>query len=136
MSERNQKQRETKRNLSKNRRKLGEAYEQLACDFLRQKGMRILETNFRVRQGEIDIVAHDRTTLVFVEVKYRKNKAKGMPEEAVDIRKQVQICKVAMFYLAFHHLPITTPCRFDVIAICDRTLHWIPNAFPYRSERN
>ena len=76
------------------------------------------------------------------EVKGTSGWAKGpvyvvaSPEEAVDIRKQIQICKVAMFYLAFHHLPVTTPCRFDVIAICDKQLHWIPNAFPYRSERN
>lgn len=124
------------RMIHSNRRKLGAAYEQFACDFLRQKGLNILETNFRVRQGEIDIVARDGNTLVFTEVKYRKNKTKGTPEEAVDIRKQIQISKVAMFYLAFHHLPVTTPCRFDVIAICDKQLHWIPNAFPYRSERN
>ncbi|MBQ8189103.1 MAG: YraN family protein [Lachnospiraceae bacterium] len=119
-----------------NRRKLGEVYEKFACDFLRQKGLCILETNFRVRQGEIDIVARDGNTLVFAEVKYRKNKTKGTPEEAVGIRKQIQISKVAMFYLAFHHLPLTTLCRFDVIAICNKELHWIPNAFPFRWERN
>ncbi len=136
MSKQYEKWCETKIEKTGNRRKLGEVYEKLACDFLQKKGLRIVETNFRVRQGEIDIVARDRGTLVFVEVKYRKNKAKGMPEEAVDIRKQMQICKVAMFYLAFHHLPMTTACRFDVVAICDKEIRWIPNAFPFRWERN
>jgi putative endonuclease len=114
-----------------NDRQIGAAFEEKACTYLKQRGLRILERNFRIRQGEIDIVARDGKTLVFVEVKYRKNTAKGRPEEAVDIRKQRQICKIALFYLSFRKLPLATPCRFDVVAICGEEIRWIPNAFPY-----
>lgn len=117
--------------MKQNNRSVGADYEKKACDYLQQKGVRILEQNFRVRQGEIDIVANDKGTLVFAEVKYRKGKASGTPEEAVHIRKQIQICKVALFYLSFHHLPISTPCRFDVLAICENQIRWMKDAFPF-----
>jgi putative endonuclease len=114
-----------------NDREMGAAFEEKACAYLQQKGLMILDRNFHVRQGEIDIIARDCETIVFVEVKYRKNAAKGLPEEAVGIRKQRQICKIALFYLAFHRLPLSTPCRFDVVAICGEEIRWIQNAFPY-----
>lgn len=120
-----------RRNHRRNGRQVGAAFEEKACLFLKEKGMRILERNFRVRQGEIDIIAKDRGTLVFVEVKYRKDGSRGLPEEAVDFRKQRQICRVALFYLSFRHLPLSTPCRFDVVAICGNEVRWIPNAFPF-----
>ncbi len=114
-----------------NDRQIGAVYEEKACAFLKEKGLRIVEKNFRVRQGEIDIVARDRATLVFVEVKYRKNAAKGLPEEAVDFKKQRQISRVALFYLSLRRLPLSTPCRFDVVAICGEEIRWVPDAFPF-----
>lgn len=114
-----------------NARRIGSAYEEKACAFLKEQGLQIVERNFRVRQGEIDIVARDRSTLVFVEVKYRRNISKGLPEDAVDFKKQRQICKVALFYLTFHRFSLSTPCRFDVVAICGDQIRWIPDAFPY-----
>lgn len=114
-----------------NDRQIGNQYEIKACAFLKNKGLKILKRNFRIRQGEIDIVANHKGTLVFVEVKYRKDSLKGTPEAAVDLRKQRQICKVALFYLSFHGLSLDTPCRFDVIAICKDEIHWIQNAFPF-----
>ena len=73
--------------------------EDLAVDFLIQKGYRILQRNFRFEHGEIDIVADDRGVLVFVEVKARRTKQFGEPEEAVSIRKRKQIRKTALGYL-------------------------------------
>lgn len=114
-----------------NDRQTGAFYEEKACLYLKKKGFKILERNFRVRQGEIDIVARDEGILVFVEVKYRKDASKGLPQEAVDRKKQRQISKVALFYLSFRHFPLTTPCRFDVVAICNKEIKWIPDAFPF-----
>lgn len=121
----------TSNRKKQNDRQVGAAYEEKACAFLKEKGLRIVERNFRVRQGEIDVIARDRGTLVFVEVKYRKNPSKGLPEEAVDFRKQRQISRVALFYLTFRRLPVSTPCRFDVVAICGEEIRWITDAFPF-----
>lgn len=112
-----------------NDRETGSFYEEKACEYLKEKGLQIVERNFRVRQGEIDIVARDKGTLVFVEVKYRRDTAAGRPQEAVTYKKQKQISKVALFYLSFHRLPLSTPCRFDVVAICKEDICWISNAF-------
>lgn len=114
-----------------NNRERGSFFEEKACEYLKEKGLQILERNFRVRQGEIDIVARDRGTLVFVEVKYRKDSVAGLPQEAVTYTKQKQISRVALFYLSFHKLPLSTPCRFDVVAICKDEVCWIPNAFDF-----
>lgn len=114
-----------------NDRKIGGFFEEKACEYLKEKGLQIVERNFRVRQGEIDIVARDKGTLVFVEVKYRRDRTAGLPQEAVTYKKQRQISRVALFYLSFHKLPPSTPCRFDVVAICGEEICWIPNAFYY-----
>lgn len=114
-----------------NNRETGVFFEERACEYLKEKGLRIVERNFRIRQGEIDIVARDKGTLVFVEVKYRKDALSGLPQEAVTYKKQKQISKVALFYLSFHKLSLSTPCRFDVVAICGEKISWIPNAFDY-----
>lgn len=115
-----------------NDREIGRFFEEKACEYLKEKGLRIVERNFCVRQGEIDIVARDENTLVFVEVKYRKNRSAGLPQEAVTYAKQKQISKVALFYLSFHKLPLSTPCRFDVVAVCKDEICWIPNAFYFK----
>lgn len=121
----------TRLSRRQNDRQVGAAFEERACLLLKEKGLRIVERNFRVRQGEIDIIAKEQETLVFVEVKYRKDGSRGLPEEAVDFRKQRQICRVALFYLSFRHLPLSTPCRFDVVAICGNEVRWIPDAFSF-----
>ena len=71
-----------------NRRKVGTEKEQTAAAYLRQQGMRIVEMNYRYKQGEIDIIGWESGYLTFVEVKYRKDERMGMPEEAVHIYKQ------------------------------------------------
>jgi putative endonuclease len=90
--------------------------EALAALFLRLKGYRIEARNWRCALGELDIVAWDRATLVFVEVKARSGTSAGTPEEAVDSRKQARLVQLAQAYLARRREP-APPCRFDVIAI-------------------
>lgn len=82
-----------------NRRKIGQKHEELAAKYLEEKGYEILERNYRIRTGEIDLIARDDRYLVFVEVKYRKNLQMGDPLEAVDSRKQQQIYRTARYYL-------------------------------------
>ena len=60
---------------------------------------------------------------------YRRDGHAGLPQEAVTYKKQKQISRVALFYLSLHKLPLSTPCRFDVVAICKDEVCWIPNAF-------
>ena len=86
------------------RQELGKRGEEMACDFLREKGYLILEKNYRTRYGEIDIVAEKEGTVVFVEVKTRATGTFGWPEEAIDARKQHKLALTAEHYLAVHHL--------------------------------
>ena len=87
--------------------------------------------NFRNRSGEIDINAMDGETLVFVEVKYRKNTDAGSPLSAVDFRKQRQICRVSDFYRMTHGVSEFTSMRFDVIGFLGEEITWMKNAFDY-----
>ena len=95
---------------------LGETGESIATTFLKGAGFRILERNFRCVCGELDIVARDGRSLVFVEVKCRNNKAYGPPQLAVTAFKQRQISKAALVWLSKRRL-IDADARFDVIAI-------------------
>lgn len=110
---------------------LGTRGEDLAAAFLQKKGIQILERNYRYGHGEIDIVAREGETLVFVEVKTAATDEYGPPEGWVDARKQRQIGKIAEAYLQ-EHKRIDVDCRFDVIAV-DATknhgIHHIQNAF-------
>lgn len=117
-----------------NKRRIGTQYETQACAYLTQKRYVILERNYRCRQGEIDIIAKDLEAqmLVFCEVKYRHDNSHGDPLEAVDDRKQRQICRTALVYYTYHGYTQETPCRFDVIAIYgDGQITHIENAFAY-----
>ncbi|HEX9777404.1 MAG TPA: YraN family protein [Geopsychrobacteraceae bacterium] len=102
--------------MSEERLALGRWGEEQAVDHLRRCGMKILERNYRVPVGEIDIVARDRKQLVFVEVKARRSTRFGTPQEAVGLRKQRQIIRAAQWYLADHRADKLQP-RFDVIAV-------------------
>lgn len=114
-----------------NTRQKGTDKERLAADYLTAQGMRIVECNFRGRQGEIDIIGYHNHYLVFVEVKYRSSEVKGSALAAVDVRKQRQICKVADYYRYLHKLGENTMLRYDVIAIQGERIQWIQNAFPH-----
>ena len=82
-----------------NKRKTGQEQEVKAACFLKTQGYQILERNYRCKKGEIDLIAREGQYLVFVEVKYRSTNESGLPEEAVDLRKQRQISRVAAWYL-------------------------------------
>lgn len=112
-----------------NKRSVGAQKEEMAAAYLRERGYVILEQNFRCRTGEIDIIAREKGYLAFVEVKYRKDSAKGYPEEAVDFHKMQKITRTAQFYMLIKHIPEDTSCRFDVITILDQDITLIQNAF-------
>lgn len=118
-----------------NKRQIGEKKEQLAVEFLRKKGYFIIETNFRVRQAEIDIVARDGSTIVFVEVKYRATDKLGHPFDAVDYKKQQKISRAALFYMSKNKLSIdNTSVRFDVIGILGEEIFHLKDAFYFRGD--
>ncbi|MDO4523390.1 MAG: YraN family protein [Eubacteriales bacterium] len=112
-----------------NKRTTGAQYEELAAEFLEKKGCRIIDKNFRIRSGEIDLIVRDGRYLVFVEVKYRKNVQKGSPLAAVDARKQRVILQTAQYYLHRKGYPEDMPCRFDVIGICGEEIVHVKDAF-------
>jgi putative endonuclease len=111
---------------------LGPRGENAAAKHLRNLGYRIITRNFRTDLGEIDIIARDGNTLVFVEVKTRADDA-AAPEQQVNEHKQHQLTKVAKLYLSRYGIP-RPPARFDVVAIVwptgrDPQIRHLPNAF-------
>ncbi|MBQ7925880.1 MAG: YraN family protein [Lachnospiraceae bacterium] len=119
-----------------NQREKGSRMEQLACTYLEERGMRIVERNFRCSAGEIDVIGYHRGYLVFVEVKYRAGTRKGGALGAVDYRKQRRICKVADYYRYIHKVNDFAKIRYDVLAIQNEDITWIPNAFMHIYTRN
>jgi putative endonuclease len=107
---------------------LGRYGEEKAANYLVQQGVKILEKNYRCGYGEVDIIAKDMDTLVFVEVKTRKTSIYLSPHLAVNKHKQLQITKVALHYLLEKKLKGIS-CRFDVIIIVDEKIQWIKGAF-------
>ena len=111
-----------------NKRATGSRYEHIAARFLTMQGYRIIESNYRVRDAEIDIIARDGDTLCFVEVKYRKNLVFGYPAEAVDRHKRMKLTEAAKFYTADKHLH-NTRLRFDVVEIVGDRIRVLRDAF-------
>ncbi len=107
---------------------VGEKGEILAEKFLRKQKYKILERNYQNKIGEIDIIAKDKDTLVFVEVKTRASCKFGRPCEAVTPYKQNKIRGVASYYLMIKGLS-DSDCRFDVVEILDEEINHIKNAF-------
>jgi putative endonuclease len=95
---------------------LGKTGEDLACRELEQRGYAILARRYRRRGGELDIVARDGETIVFVEVKAREGREFGDACEAVTPWKHRRMTHLATEFLARHHL-VDRPCRFDVVSI-------------------
>lgn len=118
--------------MSKENLYLGKAGEELAADLLRENGYNILATNYKTKLGEIDIVAKDKDTFCFIEVKTRKTDRFGLPQEAVSRIKQRQISKAALSFLKERKL-LDKKSRFDVVSIMYSTdkpeLDLIKNAF-------
>jgi putative endonuclease len=94
----------------------GSLAERAAATFLRDRGYHVLERNFRTRGGEVDLIALDGGTLVFVEVKLRRTLSRGAPIEAVTPLKQARVARAASSYLAFCGR-VFPRIRFDVISV-------------------
>ena len=115
--------------------KKGKAGEELAVAFLKNIGHRICKTNYQKASGEIDLITQEGDTLVFVEVKYRKNLDYGFPREAVNRTKQKRIAKTALWYIKEQQLDDVN-IRFDVIEIyyCsdgEQVINHFENAFTF-----
>lgn len=114
------------------RRDLAARGEELAARRLVALGYEIVARNFTCPVGEADIVAREGKTLVFVEVKTRRSRGFGLPEEAVDWRKRAKLRQVARWYLGAHRCG-EVPVRFDVVAVVlregEEEIRVIPGAF-------
>ena len=98
------------------KKELGKRGEDLALRFLKRNGYKIIERNYVCKMGEMDIIAQEKDTLVFVEVKTRTSMDFGPPQLAVNPTKQMQLSKVALNFLKEKRLE-DVKARFDVIAI-------------------
>lgn len=114
-----------------NQRATGAYYEKEIAEYLKEQGYEIVAMNYRCRMGEIDIIAKDGEYLVFVEVKYRRSDERGNPGEAVNLKKQRVISKVASYYLMKEYGSLEVLCRFDVASVLDGEIQIIKNAFEY-----
>lgn len=117
---------------------IGQQAEEAAHQYLCQRGLRLIQKNYRCKLGEIDLIMRDADSLVFVEVRYRKTSAYGSAAASVDLRKQQKLVKTATHYLMWHKLSQQTPCRFDVVAIkpCVDSvseISWLKDAFQLSS---
>ncbi len=119
-------------------RKQGEHTENLACQYLENKGFKLIEKNFNCRVGEIDLIMKDNNSLVFIEVRYRRSNNFGSGAESITASKQAKLIKTASLYLQRHDKLDKYPARFDVVSITgfvetdnikNIDFNWIENAF-------
>ncbi len=112
------------------RQRLGRQVEELARRRLQLRGLLLLQCNYRAPGGEIDIIARDGDTLVFVEVRCRSGGAAGGAAASVDARKRARIVRAARHFLcAAGAAWAQSPCRFDVVAVDGPRWRWIRGAF-------
>ena len=110
----------------------GEAAEDRACAFLRSRGLRIEARNMRYRAGEIDAIALDGSTWVFVEVRCRARP--GEAAASIDARKRGKIRRAAQLYLLGRFGDHWPACRFDVVVVQGSRIEWLPSAFTGEEE--
>ena len=102
--------------MSKQNLYLGKSGEESAVGFLKKNGYKILIKNYKTKLGEIDIIAHDKDTIAFIEVKTRRSDRFGLPQEAVLSTKQRQMAKAALVFLKENNL-LDKKARFDVVSV-------------------
>ncbi|WP_338522692.1 YraN family protein [Pseudomonas batumici] len=112
----------------------GKDAERLALRHLEQQGLRLLAQNWSCKRGELDLVMLDGDTVVFVEVRYRKNTQWGGALGSIDARKRKKVIFAAQYFLQRESRWAYCPCRFDVVAIdgpveAAPQLNWLRNAF-------
>jgi putative endonuclease len=122
--------------MARNSRDRGQDAEQACCQYLQQQGLKLLERNYHGRRGELDLIMLDNNTVVFVEVRYRKNNAFGGALESITASKQHKLRITAEQYL--QQETRLKNGRFDVVAMTGKvqnnssnhyTFEWIKNAF-------
>lgn len=115
----------------------GQQAETIALQYLQQQGLQLITRNYRCRRGEIDLIMQHRDSLVFIEVRYRRNRRFGGAVASVDRRKQDKLIMSALHYLQENRQAARQPARFDVIAIHaqldpvtqQHDIQWIQDAF-------
>jgi putative endonuclease len=105
---------------------IGNAGEDRAAQFLAERGLHIIERNFRVRGGEIDLVCRDRDVIAFVEVRLRASGSYGGAAASITSAKQARLLLAARHWLSRHG---ERPCRFDCVLIQNGELSWLKDAF-------
>ena len=120
--------------MTHERKNLGSHGEDLAVEFLKRQGYRILHRNFKLKFGEIDIVAQEGDTVCFVEVRTKTGDDMGTPFESVTPAKQRKLSKLALAYLKNQYKSIEVRARFDVVAVVsqdgrEEKVEVIKNAF-------
>jgi putative endonuclease len=103
--------------LTRERLELGKLGETLALKKIKRLGYKKIIRNYRCPLGEVDLIARDKDTLVFIEIKTRKGRSTDYAKEAVNERKKRQISKVALAYMKSNDCP-DAKARFDVVAVC------------------
>jgi putative endonuclease len=104
----------------------GAAGEELAARYLTGRGLRVVERNFRVRGGEIDLICRDGQTVVFVEVRLRRRSDYGGAAASITATKQAKIIMAARHWLVRHG---ESPCRFDCVLLDGDNIEWLRDAF-------
>jgi putative endonuclease len=123
----------TKNTVVKTAVQKGHEIEQLAADYLQKNGLQLLYRNFRCRLGEIDLIGLHQQSLVFVEVRFRRNNDYGGALASITYHKQRKLIRTSQFFLMTRHGFVNHACRFDVIAVTlkasEPEFEWIQNAF-------
>jgi len=118
--------------MSRRNLELGKSGEEQALIFLKNKGYKIIEANYKSKLGEVDIIAEDKDTICFIEVKTRTTKDMGLPEESITKKKMHQITKAALTFLRRNNL-WERNARFDVVSVLsgasEEKIELIQNAF-------
>lgn len=120
--------------MTRARQQLGKAGEEIALRYLQNLGMTLLQKNYRVRTGEIDLVMWDKDVLVFVEVRTKNNDRCGTPVETVIHAKRRKIVNTARHFLKENRIDDEIRCRFDLVGIVMRKdlqpeVEYLENAF-------
>lgn len=112
----------------------GELAERLALEYLQNRSLKLMANNWRCPRGEIDLIMLDQKTLVFIEVRYRKQTTWGLPSETIILAKRHKIIMAAQLFLQKNKQWLINPCRFDVISITGNIskqsdIQWLTNVF-------
>lgn len=101
----------------------------MAADHLSAKGLRVLDRNFRIRGGEIDLICLDGPTVVFVEVRFRRRADYGGAAASITATKQSRVILAARYWLAGQRRYASSPCRFDCVLMDGEGMEWLKDAF-------